>query len=71
MADATVRSVGVVVERRGEILYEVEMANGKRLLGHLSKEQTHARAAYAPGDRLVLELTPYDFDQGRILGREE
>lgn len=69
MPDANVRSVGVVIEKKGAILYEVEMGNGKRLLGHLSKELVEQQAEFAEADRLVLELTPYDFDQGRIIGK--
>lgn len=69
MPDATIQTLGEVVEIRGEVLYRVGLPNGKVILAHLSKELVEAGAAFACGDRLLLELTPYDFDQARILAR--
>ena len=43
------------------------MPNGKRVLAHLSKQLTEAKATFEVGQRLVLELTAFDFDQARIL----
>ena len=51
----------------GAVLYRVELPNGKVILAHLSKELADAAATFAVGDELLLELTPFDFDQARIL----
>ena len=67
MPDATIHTVGVVLEKTVPVLYRVELPNGKIILAHLSKPLAIARTEFACGDRLVLELTPYDFDQARIL----
>ncbi len=67
MPEAAIRTTGEILERKGEILYRVELMNGKVVLGHLSKPLTDAKAEFSEGARVLLELTPYDFDQGRIL----
>ncbi len=71
MPDATIHTVGKILENLSLILYRVELPNGKIILAHLSKPLTVAKAAFSIGDRVVLELTPYDFDQARILGLAE
>ena len=68
MPEAAIQTTGVILERKGEILYRVELMNGKVVLGHLSKPLTDAKAEFAQGAGVSLELTPYDFDQARILG---
>ena len=68
MSEAAIQTTGKILERKGEILYRVELMNGKVVLAHLSKELTDAGAEYPDGTRLLLDLTPYDFDQARILG---
>lgn len=67
MPDATIHTVGPVLERLGPVLYRTELPNGKLILAHLSKALADAEATFEPGQRVVLELTPYDFDQARIL----
>ena len=67
MPEAAIQTTGTILERKGEILYRVELMNGKVVLGHLSKPLTDAKAELADGTTVLLEMTPYDFDQARIL----
>ncbi len=67
MPEAAIRTTGQILERKGTILYRVELMNGKVVLGHLSKPLTDAGAEFSDGAQVLLELTPYDFDQARIL----
>lgn len=67
MSEAAIQTTGIILERKGEILYRVELMNGKVVLGHLSKSLTDAKAELAEGTMVLLEMTPYDFDQARIL----
>lgn len=67
MSEAAIKTTGIILERKGEILYRVELMNGKVVLGHLSKPLTDSKAEFADGERVLLELTTFDFDQGRIL----
>ncbi|MCF7676413.1 MAG: hypothetical protein K9N23_06335 [Akkermansiaceae bacterium] len=67
MPDASIHATGPILEKLGEGLYRAELPNGKSVLAHLSKRLTLAGAEFEPGRMVVLELTPYDFDQARIL----
>lgn len=67
MPDAAIHAAGPIVEQLGEVLYSAELPNGKRVLAHLSKPLAQAGAKFAAGQRVVMELTPYDFDQARII----
>jgi translation initiation factor IF-1 len=69
MPDATIHTCGNVLEQAGPVLYRVSLPNGKIILAHLSKRLADENAAFAAGESLLLELTPYDFDTARILGR--
>lgn len=71
MPDAAIRTIGKILENRNPVLYQVALPNGKPILAHLSKPLTDAKVVFSAGDRVLLEMTPFDFDQARILGREE
>lgn len=71
MPDATIHTCGKALEQAGPVLYRVSLPNGKIILAHLSKQLADEMAVFAAGDMLLLELTPYDFDTARILGRGE
>ena len=58
---------GVVIEARPNHTYRVELANGHRLLAFVPKRVKQRLAGLAPGDRVTLQLTPYDLSVGRIL----
>ncbi|MEI6604762.1 MAG: translation initiation factor IF-1 [Verrucomicrobiota bacterium] len=71
MPDATIHTAGPILEQLGAVLYRAELPNGKRVLAHLSKRLADAGAVFEPGQRVVMELTPYDFEQARILGQAD
>jgi translation initiation factor IF-1 len=68
MPDATIHTVGKILEQLNPILYRVSLPNGKIILAHLSKPLTEAGSIFTVGEQIVAELTAYDFDQARILG---
>ena len=70
MPDASIHTHGKVQDRAGTVLYRVQLPNGKSILAHLSKPLAESHAVFQPGDRILLELTPYDFDTARILGHQ-
>jgi translation initiation factor IF-1 len=71
MPDANIHTVGPVLARLGAVLYRTELPNGKVILAHLSKRLADAGAGFETGQRVVLELTPYDFDQARIIAEAD
>jgi len=58
---------GVVIETRSDRTYGVALANGHRLLGFVTGRAKLGPAGLGPGDKVKLQLTPYDLTVGRIL----
>ena len=58
---------GKVVEVLTDTLYQVELANGHRLLGHVSGRRRLSCQRKALGDIVKLEMSPYDLSKGRII----
>jgi translation initiation factor IF-1 len=71
MPDATIHTIGRILENLNPVLYRTALPNGKLILAHLSKPLTEAKAEFPDGARVILELTAFDFDQARILGEAE
>lgn len=68
----TIRLEGTVIEVLKEAtLFRVALVNGHRLLGHVSRRRTKEAAALEPGDKVNLEMSPFDFSKGRILLEEK
>ncbi len=61
-------TTGTILQQKADILYSVELINGKTILAHLSKPLTDQKTTFPPNTQVLLEMTPYDFDQGRIIG---
>ena len=67
-----IRLKGTVVEVLKEArLFRVELVNGHRLLGHVSKRRHEEAAELKLGDKVNLEMSPFDFSKGRIVFRTE
>ena len=58
---------GVVVEALPNGTYRVELSNGHRLLGFRTGKSRREQPKLSPGDRVRLQLSPYDLSEGRIL----
>ena len=71
MYEAPIVATGEVLEALKPGLFRVSLPNGKPILGHLSKELKESAPELQPGDMVSLELTPFDFDSGRIAGLPE
>jgi len=62
---------GTVVEALPNAMFQVELPNGHRIMAHISgKMRMHFIRIY-PGDRVTLELSPYDLTRGRITWRSK
>jgi translation initiation factor IF-1 len=62
---------GVVIEALPNGTYRVELANGHRLLGFVAGRVRRSIADFAPGEKVKLNLTPYDLSSGRIIVETE
>jgi len=60
---------GVVVEALPNAVFQVELKNGHKVLAHISGKLRMNFIRILPGDRVTLELSPYDLTRGRITWR--
>jgi translation initiation factor IF-1 len=60
---------GTVVEALPNATFRVELANGHRVLAHISGKIRVHYIRVLPGDRVLVELSPYDLGRGRITYR--
>ena len=60
---------GKVVETLPNAMFRVELANGHRVLAHISGKMRMHFIKILPGDRVTVGLSPYDFNRGRIVYR--
>lgn len=61
---------GVIKEALPNAMFRVEIAGGKNILAHISGKMRIHHIKILPGDRVKLELSPYDLTKGRIVYRE-
>ena len=60
---------GTVVEAYPNAMFEVELPNGHRLVAHISGKLRMHYIRILPGDKVTVELSPYDLTRGRITWR--
>jgi translation initiation factor IF-1 len=60
---------GTVVEALPNATFRVELENGHRLLAHISGKMRMHFIKILPGDKVTVELSPYDLSRGRIVYR--
>lgn len=60
---------GKVMEALPNTMFRVELDNGHKLLAHISGKMRMNFIRILPGDRVKLELSPYDLNKGRIVYR--
>ncbi len=65
----TIEVEGVVVESLPNAMFRVELANGHKVLAHISGKMRVNYIRILPGDRVLIELSPYDLSRGRITYR--
>jgi translation initiation factor IF-1 len=60
---------GKVVEPLPNAMFRVELPNGHRVLAHISGKMRMHYIKILPGDKVIVELSPYDLTRGRIVYR--
>ena len=64
--DDVIEVEGTVVEAMPNAMFQVELANGHRLLAHISGKLRMNFIRILPGDKVTVEMSPYDLTKGRI-----
>ena len=62
---------GIVLDALQTGIFRVELANGHRLLAHVSGEMRMNFTKVLQGSKVLLEISPYDLSRGRIVSRRE
>lgn len=60
---------GVIIEALPNAMFRVELENGHRLLAHVAGKMRMHFIRILPGDKVTVELSPYDLTRGRITFR--
>jgi translation initiation factor IF-1 len=60
---------GTVIEPLPNAMFRVELATGHRVLAHISGKMRMHYIKILPGDKVIVELSPYDLNRGRIIYR--
>ena len=60
---------GIVEEALPNAMFRVELENGHEVLAHISGKMRRYRIRVLPGDKVTVELSPYDLTRGRITFR--
>ncbi len=60
---------GVIQEALPNAMFRVELQNGHNILGHISGKMRKHYIRILPGDKVKVEISPYDFSRGRITFR--
>lgn len=69
--EAVIEVEGKVVEALPNATFRVELENGHRLLAHISGKLRTNFIRILPGDKVTLEMSPYDLTKGRITWRSK
>ncbi len=60
---------GTVIDALPNAMFQVELANGHKILAHVSGKLRMNYIRIVPGDKVTVEMSPYDLTKGRITWR--
>lgn len=66
---AAIEKDGVIVEALSNAMFQVELDNGHTIIAHISGKMRMHYIKILPGDRVRVEMSPYDLTKGRITFR--
>ena len=62
---------GIVVEKLPNAMFKVELENGHQVLAHISGKLRKNFIRILPGDKVTMEMSPYDLTKGRLTWRDK
>jgi len=66
---ASIEQDGTIVEALSNAMFRVELENGHQVIAHISGKMRMHYIKILPGDKVKLEMSPYDLTKGRITYR--
>ncbi|MFQ5628274.1 MAG: translation initiation factor IF-1 [bacterium] len=67
--DEAIKADGTIIETLPNASFRVELENGHKVLAHISGKMRMHFIKILPGDKVTVELSPYDLSRGRIVYR--
>ena len=67
----TIEAIGTVVDALPNAMFKVKLDNGFVVMAHISGKIRMNYIRILPGDKVKIELSPYDLTRGRIVGRDK
>lgn len=68
---SSIQQDGTVIESLGNAMFRVELENGHKVIAHISGKMRMHYIKILPGDRVQLEMSPYDLSKARIVFRHK
>ena len=65
----SIEVIGKIIEKLPNTMFRVELEGGHRILAHISGKMRLHFIRILPGDKVMLEMSPYDLTKGRITFR--
>jgi len=62
---------GKVLEKLPNATFQVELENGHKIIAHISGKLRMNFIRIIPGDKVLIEMSPYDLTKGRIIWRDK
>lgn len=69
--DDVIELEGTVVEALPNAMFQVELSNGHKILAHISGKLRMNFIRILPGDKVTVQMSPYDLTRGRITWRSK
>jgi len=66
---ASIEQDGTIIEALSNAMFRVELENGHQVIAHISGKMRMNYIKILPGDKVKLEMSPYDLSKGRIVYR--
>ena len=69
--EAAIEQDGTIVEALSNAMFRVELENGHEITAHISGKMRMHYIRILPGDKVTVQMTPYDLSKGRIVFRSK
>jgi translation initiation factor IF-1 len=69
--DNVIEMEGTILEKLPNAMFQVELENGHKILAHISGKLRMNFIRIIPGDKVRVEMSPYDLTKGRITWRDK
>ena len=69
--DDVIELEGTVIEALPNAMFQVELPNGHKILAHISGKPRMNFIRILPGDKVTVQMSPYDLTRGRITWRSK